>query len=195
MTRIETLIERAKKLKERGLSTEEVADELNVSRETALWLLTHAPEEPPSDIYVEWRNLTRPQRLRCIATALADMIQERVKGDPEVVVGIATSGIPLASMVAEELGIELAIYYPRKFKVDEKREKAGIMSENFAKVSSKKCVIVDDIISTGRTVKEAVECIEALEGKVLCAAVIVDKRGSEEIDSTPIYSMLKIVRL
>ena len=195
MTRIETLVEKARKLKERGLSTEEIADELNVSRETALWLLTRVSEAPPSDIYVEWRNLTKPSRLRYIAIALADMIVEKIDEKPDVVVGIATSGIPLASMVAEELDAELAIYYPRKFKVEEGKPRGGVISENFARVAAKKCVIVDDIISTGRTVKEAAESIEAAEGKVLCAAVIVDKRGSEEIDSLPVYSMLKIVRI
>ncbi len=191
--RVETLVEKARKLKEKGLSTEEIADELNVSRETALWLLTRATEAPPSDIYVEWRNATKPSRLRYIAMALVDMILEKVSEDIDVVVGIATSGIPLAAMVAEELAAELAIYYPKKFRGDEAR--GGVLSENFARVTGKKCVIVDDIISTGRTVKEAAESIEAAEGTVLCAAVIVDKRGSEEIDSIPVYSMLKIIRL
>ncbi len=195
MTRIETLVERARKLKEKGLSTEEIADELNVSRETALWLLTRVSEAPPSDIYVEWRELTKPSRLRYVAMALTDMISERVSERPEVIVGIATSGIPLASMVAEELDAELAIYYPRKFKIDEDKPRGGVISENFARIAGKKCVIVDDIISTGRTVKEAAEHIEAAEGKVLCAAVVVDKRGAEEIDSLPVYSMLKIVRI
>ncbi len=191
--RVETLVEKARKLKEKGLSTEEIADELNVSRETALWLLTRATEAPPSDIYVEWRNATKPSRLRYIAMALVDMILEKVSEEIDVVVGIATSGIPLAAMVAEDLTAELAIYYPRKLKGEEVR--GGVLSENFARVAGKKCVIVDDIISTGRTVKEAAESIEAAEGTVLCAAVIVDKRGSEEIDSIPVYSMLKIIRL
>ena len=47
MKRIEDLFERAKKLKEKGLTTGEIADELNVSRETALWLLTKAREGFP----------------------------------------------------------------------------------------------------------------------------------------------------
>lgn len=63
MTKIETLVERARRLKEKGLTTEEIADELNVSRETALWLITRVGETPPSDIYVEWRELTKPRGL------------------------------------------------------------------------------------------------------------------------------------
>jgi len=195
MTKIETLVEKAKRLKEKGLTTEEIADELNVSRETAMWLLTRVTETPPSDIYVEWRELTKPARLRHIASAVANMIKSEVKDDVDVIVGIATSGIPLASMVAEELGCDLAIYYPRKFKVEDEKPRGGVLSENFARVAGKKCVIIDDIISTGRSIKEAAEVIEANEGKPMCAAVIVNKRGSKEIDSLPVLSMLKIVRI
>lgn len=195
MTKIETLVEKAKRLKEKGLTTEEIADELNVSRETAMWLLTRVTETPPSDIYVEWRELTKPARLRHIASAVAHMIKSEVKDGVDVIVGIATSGIPLASMVAEELGCDLAIYYPRKFKVEDEKPRGGILSENFARVAGKKCVIIDDIISTGRSIREAAEVIEANEGKPICAAVIVNKRGSREIDSLPVLSMLKIVRI
>jgi len=194
MTKIETLIERAKRLKEKGLSTEEIADELNVSRETALWLITRVGETPPSDIYVEWRELTKPSRLRLIAMAMAEMISESV-GEVEVVVGIATSGIPLAAMVAEELGCEFTIYYPRKFKTEEEKPRGGILSENFARVSGKKCVIVDDIVSTGRSIREAIEVIGANDGRAVCAAVIVNKRGGNEIDGIPLISMLKILRI
>lgn len=195
MTKIETLAEKARKLKEKGLTTEEIADELNVSRETAMWLLTRISETPPSDIYVEWRELTKPARLRYIALAVADIIQTEIKEDVDVIVGIATSGIPLASMVAEELGCDLAIYYPRKFKVEDEKPRGGILSENFARVTGKRCVIIDDIVSTGRSIKEAAEVIEANEGKAICAVVIVNKRGGKEIDSIPIFSMLKIVRI
>lgn len=196
MTKIETLVERAKKLKEKGLTTEEIADELNISEETAMWLLTRITETPPSDIYVEWKELTNPARLRYIALAVVNMIESEVKDNVDVVVGIATSGIPLATLVAEELECELAIYYPRKFKVEkDERPKGGILSENFARVTGKKCVIIDDIISTGKTIKEAAEVIEANEGKPICAAVIVNKKGGKEIDSIPVLSMLKITRI
>ncbi len=198
--RIESLVERARKLKEKGLTTGEIADELNVSRETALWLLTKAREDvtPPSDIYIEWKNVSKPSRLRFIAAILAEMIVERVNEMPDVVVGVATSGIPLAAMVAEELDAEFAIYYPRKLKwEDGSKEKhhGGVFSHNFASISGKKCVVVDDIISTGRSIRETAESVEAAEGKVLCAAVIVDKRESDEIDSIPVVKMLKIFRI
>ncbi|MEM0351307.1 MAG: orotate phosphoribosyltransferase-like protein [Archaeoglobaceae archaeon] len=187
--KIESLVEKARKLREKGLTTEEIADELNVSFETAMWLLTRATETPPSDIYVEWKNLSKPSRLRLIAMALADMILEKCS-NIDVIVGIATSGIPLASMVAEELSADLAIYYPKKIRGQE--IKGGLLSENFAGVDGKNCAIVDDVISTGRTISEAIEVISMNNGKVLCVAVIANKGGKVDV---PVLSLLRITRI
>ena len=196
MSKIDDLIEKAKKLKEKGLTTGEIADELNVSRESALWLLTKAKTElPPSDVYINMKTLSSSSsRLRNVARILADMIKNR--GNPEVVVGIATSGIPVATMVAEELECDLAVYFPRKLKWDGvESHVSGAFSENFADVMGKVCVIVDDIISTGRTISEVAESIRRREGKILAAAVIVDKKAQEEIEGVPILSVLRVFRL
>ena len=197
LKKIEDLIEKAKKLKERGLSTGEIADELNVSEETALWLLTTAKKDisPPSDIYIDWSTISVPIRLRNLALIMADIIQN-VTDYIETVVGIAASGIPIATMVAEELEAELAIYYPRKLKSRTGSAKsAGFISENFAKVSGKKCVIVDDIISTGATLAETVDFLKKNDSNIICATVIIDKKGFNQINGVSVFSLLKVIRL
>jgi|Deesub1362B_J571_1020462.scaffolds.fasta_scaffold00052_88 orotate phosphoribosyltransferase len=197
MSKVEELVERAKRLKEKGLTTGEIADELNVSRETALWLLTKAKEgaTPPSDIYIDWKRVsTVSRRLRLLAEIMADMILEA--GEVEVVVGVATSGIPISTLVAELLDAELSIYFPKKLKWDEDATHiSGAFSENYAKVDGKRCVIVDDVITSGSTIEETVEHIRRRDGSVLCAAVIVDKRGMDELSGIPILSLFRIVRI
>ncbi|AGK62044.1 Orotate phosphoribosyltransferase-like protein [Archaeoglobus sulfaticallidus PM70-1] len=199
MTRIESLIEKARRLKEKGLTTGEIADELNVSRETALWLLTKATEDisPPSDVYIEWRTFVKsPYRMRNIAKSLVDMVLDVIEDEIEVVIGIATSGIPIATMIAEELNADLALYYPRKLKWEnEEREIAGTLSENYAKVDRKNCIAIDDIITTGSTLREVAEYVSKKEGKLLCACVVIDKRGLEDIGGAPVLSMLKVTRI
>ncbi len=195
---IEDLIEKAKKLKEKGLTTGEIAAELNVSKETAMWLLAKAKktEAPPSDVYVDLRNIASPFRMKCIASAMTDMIMERLDESPDVVVGIATSGIPIATLVAEELGADLSMYYPKKLKWEGKEQRiGGLFSENFAKVDEKRCVIVDNVITTGSTIRETADQIKKRGGNVLCAAVIIDKRGIDEMDGFPVLSIFRIVRL
>ena len=193
MSRLEELIEKARKLKEKGLTTGEIADELNVSRETAIWLLTRATAKP-SDVYVELNTLTSSAfRLRRIAEILADIILD--VGEPDVVVGIATSGIPLATMVAQEIASEIAVYYPKKLRWEQEvKHISGTLSENFAKIDGKSCAIVDDIMTTGSTIREVVEYVQN-KGKALCAAVIVNKTGLEEINNVPVYSLIRIERL
>ena len=40
MRNVTKLMEKAQRLKEKGLTTGEIADELNVSKKTALWMVT-----------------------------------------------------------------------------------------------------------------------------------------------------------
>jgi orotate phosphoribosyltransferase len=195
--RIEGLVERAKKLKEKGLTTGEISDELNVSRETALWLMTKAREDvtPPSDIYIEWRVISTPYRLRNIASVMTDMILEAVEEEPDVVIGIATSGIPIATMIAEELNVDLSVYYPKKLREDSDRKVSGFFSGNYARIEGKRCVAVDDIVTSGSTLKELARDIKGKDAEILCASVIIDKKGISEIEGVPVLSILKILRL
>ncbi len=192
-SRIDELVEKARKLKEKGMTTGEIADELNVSRETAMWLLTRATAKP-SDVYVELKTLTSSAfRLRRIAEIIADMILD--VGEPDVIVGIATSGIPLATLVAQEVACEIAVYYPKKLKWEkDAKHISGTLSENFARIDGKECAVVDDIMTTGSTVKEVIEYVQS-KGKALCGAVIVNKTGLDEIDGVPIFSLIRLERL
>jgi orotate phosphoribosyltransferase len=193
--KLEDLVQRAKKLKEKGLTTGEIADELNISRETALWLLTQG-DIAPADIYVSWRNVAKSgERIAHIASIMADMIEEI--SEPEVVIGVATSGVPLATFVAEELDCSLAIFYPKKLKWESEEEKRleGIISENFARIDGRKCVVVDDVISTGRTIEDVATYAKKRDAEVECACVIVDKQGRDRIAGIPIMSVFRIIRL
>ncbi len=177
------------------MTTGEIADELNISRETALWLLTQG-DSSPADIYVSWSSIARNAvRIRHIALIMADMIRE--VANPEVVIGIATSGIPLATLVAEEMGCSLAIFYPRKLKWEKEEEVRleGVMSENFEKIDGKNCVVVDDVISTGRTIEDVKTYAEKRGANILCACVIVDKAGKDVIAGIPVVSAFRIIRL
>ena len=177
----------------------QIADELNVSHETVVWLLTHTSKREglraPQDMSMDWSSIGESSyRLRCISDAVADLILDGVGdvADIDAVVGIAVSGIPLASVVANELGTKLAIFYPNKQLFGtENADATGIFSHNFADVRGATCVIVDDVITTGGTLTETIKQLTAVGAKPIAIAVIVDKLGKSTIEGVPVFSLLR----
>jgi len=208
MRNVNDLIEKATELRNRGLRAGEIADELNISRETATWLLTRAKKEggaaaaaAPKDIFIDWSAIGRSSsRLMLIATCIADMVEEVLNDldtNVDVVVGVAMNGVPFASVVAYQYGVEMAVMHPGKHQAEEGKHQPvqPTMSENYADVKGKRCVIVDDVITTGSTMVEAIKLINDLGGETVAIAVMLDKRGADAIDTVPVRSLIRIGRV
>ncbi|HYC20697.1 MAG TPA: orotate phosphoribosyltransferase-like protein [Candidatus Bathyarchaeia archaeon] len=194
MNDLNDLISKAQELRENGLRSGEIADELNISRETATWLLTRSKssQEPvPKDIYVNWSEIGQnAERLRFVSLALVDMILET--GEPDVVIGVALSGLPLATLVADEIGAELAVFVPQKQKGSENGGAKGSFSQNFADIAGKSCAIVDDVITTGSTAIELIGSIKEMQATPLSVAVLINKKGIDQVQNVPIRSLVQI---
>lgn len=208
MNSIKELAKKAKELKAKGFSTGEISDELNISKETALWLLTHDIEEAGKktiikdvkDVYVNWQSIgNSANRLYFLSIALLDLIidyldENDINESLDVVVGIANSGIPIASYIALELEAELALVVPKKriWEPEKEKTQSGYILSNFAGVKNKNAIIVDDIVTTGSTIKEVAQLVKANKGNPLIAGVLLDKTGSEKIGGIPVISLLKV---
>lgn len=203
MKNIEDLIQKAVELQSNGLVTGQIADELNVSRETVTWLLTRSKKEitapAPKDISVNWSNIGKSAaRLHHISLALCDMVREtldKTNTKVDMVIGVAASGIPLASMMANELEAGLAIYHSRKGQDLVQPGQKGTISRNFGTVAGKNCVIVDDVITTGSTTMEVVEQLREMNAKPRIVVVLVDKKGADTVANVPVQALVRIVRL
>ncbi|MFD1634882.1 transcriptional regulator GfcR [Haloplanus ruber] len=209
MKNVDDLIESAGALSERGFSKGEIADELNVSRETARWLVertggadpssTPAPADAggPHDIHVDWSAIGRDSaRLTYAAKAMADLLSKQ--GDAvDLTVGIEKAGGPLATVVAQELDTDVAAYAPRKHQWEEGDigEFEGTFSRNFADIRDRACYVVDDTITSGTTMTETVEAIRERGGDPVACVVLVDKQGVDAIDGVPIYSLVRAIRV
>ena len=211
MKNVDDLIESAAELAERGLSKGEIADELNVSRETASWLVersgtsptaTATPTEPssaggPHDIHVDWSAIGRDsKRLGAVGSAMADLF---VRQDEEVdlTIGIEKAGAPLATTVSRELDTDLGTYAPRKHQWEEGdiEDLGGSFSRNFAQIRGRECYVVDDTITSGTTMTETIEAIRDQGGEPVACGVLADKQGVEEIDGVPVYSLVQVIRV
>lgn len=205
MNNIDALIKKATELKSEGLVEGQISEELNVSSDTVTWLLTHAETaggaQGPKDISVDWSMIGKSAyRLSHISQALSDQIYESLEGSEtgvDVVVGIALSGLPLASMIASDLSAELAVYTPSKQMLSRSagNKARGNLSSNFSDVKDKECIIVDDVVTTGRTLEETVEYLDERGAKTNAIAVLIDKKGTDQIAGVPVTSLLKVIRV
>jgi orotate phosphoribosyltransferase len=189
MKEIDALIKKALKYKGSGLTNHEIAEELNVSKETAVWLLNKAKEKKPGgDVKIGWRSIgVYPTRIASISDALCDIIlEEEEMGDFEVdtVVGIAINGIPYATFIADQLGLELAVFRPH-------HEKSGAFSSNYAGVGQKQVVLIDDVVGTGETFRNAIKTTLTEKGKPLLCVALLNKRTQNDIDGVPLRALIR----
>ncbi|WP_121741871.1 transcriptional regulator GfcR [Natronorubrum halophilum] len=212
MKNVDDLIESAAELTTRGLSKGEIADELNVSRETASWLVersgatTQPSDQPeqgaadgpiggPQDIHVDWSAIGRDsKRMSAIAEAMADMLAKHGEG-VDLTIGIEKAGGPIATLVARELETDLGTYTPAKHQWEEGdiEELGGTFSRNFAGIRDRECYVVDDTVTSGTTMRETIEAIRTEGGEPLACVVLADKQGLEELEGVPVYSLLQVI--
>src|SRR5256714_13377667 len=98
---LEELAKKALELKERGMSTYEIADELKVQADTVVWLLLHGKDGVKTrdayDVYVNWNPIgSSVRRLTLVGRAMADIVREAVlqnlMGGPEGGGGVEGGG-------------------------------------------------------------------------------------------------------
>ncbi len=63
------------------------------------------------------------------------------------------------------------------------------------KLKVKKVIIVDDVITSGRTVKEVINALIAQGAEPIAVTVLIDKVGISEIEGVPVESLIKVNRL
>jgi len=200
MSSLDDLIARAKVLLSEGHSPGQIADELSLSMETVTWLLTQANggSAAPKDVHIDWTAVSSQAPL---LDGIALMLLNRYYGAnndmsaaaADVIVGIALSGIPLATVISVQEAAQLAIYHPAKQNTSD--HPVGSISGNFAPVSKARCIIVDDVITSGNTMKEVVKYLKKHGAIPVAIWVIFDKRGIRDIDGVPVYSLFKISRI
>ena len=108
-----------------------------------------------SPIYCDNRiTLSHPQVRTYIRQKLAQAIQEEF-GSVDVIAGVATAGIPQGVLVAQELGLPF-IYVRAKAK----EHGTGSLIEGEV-VEGQRVVVIEDLISTGKSSLQAVEALRS----------------------------------
>ncbi|MBN1194115.1 MAG: orotate phosphoribosyltransferase-like protein [Methanomicrobiaceae archaeon] len=204
MSSLEELIAKAKTLQAKGHSPSQIADELSLSMETITWLLTQKKgAEVPKDIHIDWSAVSsHADMLQGIAAMMFTRWYHACRAlpggvdEPElptVVIGVAQSGIPLATLIAAEMDLKFTMYYPKKHALGDKP--VGSVSDNFSKVSGERCLIVDDVITSGNTMREIVDFLHTHGAHPVGISVIFDKRNLRDVDGVPVCALFKVSRI
>lgn len=123
-----------------------------------------------SDRYVEKFDLLRNPRAteRCL-TVLAKAVQgDRI----DVVAGPTTGGVLLAFELARQLGVPAAYAEPKSGGGPGREFRRGTRFTSGARV-----LVVDDILTTGKSIRETLAALEAHDVEVARIAVLVDRSG------------------
>jgi orotate phosphoribosyltransferase len=124
-----------------------------------------------------------PDRTERLCQALAAKIEAAV-GKPDVIVAPAVGAIIPGYEVARAMGVP-SIYVERedgKFR----------LRRAFRIAPGAKVVVVEDVITTGGSFREAVEPIEEAGGLVLCCACIVDRSGGRAEVGWPLVALATV---
>ncbi len=119
-------------------------------------------------------------------TALCGLIAARFAGaGVELVAGPATGGIILAYEVARQLGVR-AVYA--------ERGEAGnrVLRRGFTVRPGERVLVVDDIVTTGGSVREMLACLAAAGGTVVGVGVLGDRTGGRLDVAVPFFACLTV---
>jgi len=193
MSGVDGIAKKALELKERGMNDKEIARELHLSENTVVWLMTRGVKSkapPATDVKIGWTSIgVYGHRISYLASILSDIIMEESVNrefEVEAVVGVAINGIPLATHISDELGLEFSVYRPPQSK-----DGPGALSSNFANVEGKAIVIVDDVIGTGETMRTAMKDLSQLGAKPKLLLGIVNKTEFRDMDGVPLRSLVR----
>jgi len=122
-----------------------------------------------SPYYVDLRLLpSYPELFDRVATMAAELVRQ-AEMDFDLVSAVPTGGLPFGTLLAHKLEAPLTYARKRGKSHGAERKVEGKMEEG------DRVLVVDDIITTGGSILEAVESIRANKGRVEDVLVILDR--------------------
>jgi orotate phosphoribosyltransferase len=122
-----------------------------------------------------------PERAEKLCRALADKIRAAGFGDVSKVVSPAVGGIIPGYETARHLRLP-AIYTERVDGVFQLRR-------GFELVPGEKVIVVEDIVSTGLSIRECIDCLRQLGAEVVAAACLIDRSAGAAEIGVPLVSL------
>ena len=130
------------------------------------------------------RVLMDPSRACRLASTLASSLPLEVRSKVEMVVSPAMGGVIIGHEMGRSLGLP-AIFLERPTGTFELRR--GFTMEPRAKI-----LLVEDVVTTGLSSREAIKSVEAAGGQVLAVAALVDRSGGQAEFGVPFFPLIRL---
>jgi orotate phosphoribosyltransferase len=137
-----------------------------------------------ADTYIEkFRILQWPD----ITGQMCKLIADHFAGQPNLVAGPTTGGIILAYETARHLGLR-SIIAERKDDGTPGRE----FGRGFEIGPGDKVLVVDDVLTTGGSVRDVIDAVRARGAEVIGVGMLVDRSGGKVDFGVPFFACLSV---
>ena len=137
-----------------------------------------------SPYYIDLRQaISDPAIMELIADSLARIIDNEIGRDKiDKILGVPTAGVPFTTIVCQKLAIPMLYYRKVKKEHGARKKIEGKMEIN------NRVLIIDDLITTGKSVIQAADAVREQGGRVTELVVLLDREqgGKESILSSNI---------
>lgn len=129
--------------------------------------------------------LSIPEHLKKISLALVENIKKIIKIDKiNLVVSPAMGGVVIGSKIGEVLN-KKAIFLERV-------NGSFTLRRGFQIFKNDKVLLVEDVLTTGKSSLESIDCIKSFGAEVMCLASIIDRSNNNLEFDCPYTSLAKI---
>ena len=185
---VDELRSKVEEFRSSGLNTQQIADELSLSQTTVQWLSASdfEADDKPLDVKVGWRSIAvKGDRIEAVSYIFCDIIDEMVGDEVDTIVGVSINGIAFAQAISSTMDLEMAVVRSINENV------GGHLSEVYASIEGKRVIIIDDVYSSGTTMKKTAADLKAAGADVKMCIVLVNKSWDDDVEGVPLRALIR----
>ena len=130
------------------------------------------------------RVLMNPERAGRLAIAIAQKLPRDLRKEIQKVISPAMGGLIIGHEMGRALGVD-AMFVERPTGTFELRR-------GFSIEPGDKVLMVEDVVTTGLSSREAIKAIEEAGGKVIAAAALIDRSAGKVDLGVPFYPLIAL---
>ncbi len=130
------------------------------------------------------RLLMNPERAGRIAMAIVQGIPREIRTEIQAVVSPAMGGLIIGHETARTLGVDAMFV--------ERPDGVFGLRRGFALTEGTKILMMEDVVTTGLSSREAIKAIEAAGGVVIAAGAVVDRSAGDIDLGVPFFPLIQL---